>query len=145
MSHGPYLCEYCGYGSMSKAVCTHCGRDISELVDQPLKFSPPILGKLTIRPYDRSDTERTWKDLATQWDRLEQETNLGIQPSQMEKFPPAGEALELYGTNLEVSLLHKALPGKLTIEFQEVPRDEYPHRDPPYKLPRPPTVPRNKR
>jgi hypothetical protein len=145
MSHGPYLCEYCGYGSTSTEVCTHCGRDISDLVGQPLKFKQPVGGKLTIRPYDRADAERTWKDLAAEWDRLERETNLKLQPSQMEKFPPPGDVLELYGLDLEVSLLHKALPGRLVIEFQEVPRDEYPHRNPPYKLPRPPTVPRNRR
>jgi hypothetical protein len=144
MSGGPYLCEYCGYGSHSKERCTHCGKDISDLVGQPLRFSPPLPGKLAIRPYDRADAERTWKDLAKEWDRLERETNLGLLPSQMEKFPPRGEVLELYGSDLEVSLLHEALPGRLTIEFQELPREQIPSR-PRGKPLRPPTVPKNKR
>ncbi|PTL84704.1 hypothetical protein [Vitiosangium sp. GDMCC 1.1324] len=144
MSGGPYLCEYCGYGSHSKERCTHCGRDISGLVDQPLKFKLPRSGKLIIRPYDRANAEHTWKDLAKEWDRLERETNLSLLPSQMEKIPPKGDVLELYGKDVDASHLLEALPGRLTIEFQELPREQIPHR--PRREPlRPPTVPKNKR
>ncbi|HYO57658.1 hypothetical protein [Archangium sp.] len=144
MSGGPYLCEYCGYGSHNKERCTHCGKDISDLVDQPLRFRQPLSGKLTIRVYDRADAERTWKDLAKEWDRLEQETNLCLLPSQMEKFPPKGDVLELYGKDVDASSLQEALPGRLTIEFQELPYEQIPRR-PRGKPLRPPTVPKNKR
>jgi len=144
MSGGPYLCEYCGYGSHSKQMCTHCGKDISDLVDQPLRFRPPLVGKLTIRVYDRSDAERTWTDLAKEWDRLERETNLCLIPSQMEKFPPQGDVLELYGKDVDAMSLQEALPGRLVIEFEELPHEQIP-RHPRGKPLRPPTVPRNKR
>jgi hypothetical protein len=144
MSGGPYLCEYCGHGSQSKERCTHCGRDISDLIGQPLRFKAPLLGKLIIHPHDRADAELTWKELAKEWDRLERETNLGLFPSQMEKFPPRGEVLELYGRDLEVSLLHEALPGRLSIQFEELPRERIPHRPGGRPL-RPPTVPKSKR
>jgi hypothetical protein len=144
MNGGTYLCEYCGHGSRSKETCTHCGKDISDLVGQPLRFRQPLIGKLTIRVYDQADAERTWTDLAKEWDRLERETNLGLFPSQMVKFSPKGDVLELFGSDLEVILLHQALPGRLVIEFQELPREQIPHRPSGTPL-RPPTVPRNKR
>lgn len=75
---------------------------------------------------------------------MERETNLSLFPSQMEKFPPQGEMLELYGSDLEVILLHEALPGRLVIEFQALPYEQIPRR-PRGKPLRPPTVPRNKR
>ncbi|HLM46237.1 MAG TPA: hypothetical protein VK458_20370 [Myxococcaceae bacterium] len=102
------------------------------------------MGKLTIRVYDRSDAERTWTDLAKEWDRLERETNLCLIPSQMEKFPPQGDVLELYGKDVDAMSLQEALPGRLVIEFEELPHEQIP-RHPRGKPLRPPTVPRNKR
>lgn len=144
MSDDQFFCDYCGHYSSSDERCTNCGKDISELIKNPPGFRIPLMGRLTIRPYDQRSAENTWKALAEVWDRLEQETNLGLLPSQMQKFPPPGDVIELYGSELEASILRDELPGKLIIEFQELPREEIPHR-PKYQLPRPPTVPRNKR
>ncbi|PTL84946.1 hypothetical protein [Vitiosangium sp. GDMCC 1.1324] len=144
MSDEQFFCEYCGYYSDSNERCTHCGKDIADLFTNPSGFRIPLMGKLLIRPYDRADAERTWTALAEVWGKLERETNLGLLPSQMKKFPPPGDVIELYGSDFEASILRDELPGRLVIEFQELPREQIPHR-PKYQLPRPPTVPRNKR
>ncbi|MFY0576916.1 hypothetical protein ACN28S_23670 [Cystobacter fuscus] len=83
-----------------------------------------------MRPYDRSRAAEAWKALAELWDRLERETNLCIWPSQMDKFPPQGDVLELYGSTLEIGDIHRHLPGMFTCEFQELPESEIPKHPP---------------
>lgn len=144
MSDQQFFCDYCGYYSDNQERCSHCGRDIAELFTQPVWFRVPEQGRLTIRLSSQDDTEHIWRELAELWDRLERKTSLGLYPRQMEKFPPAGDTLELYGSELEIRPVQEVLKGRGTVEFQELPREQIPHR-PKYQLPRPPTVPRNKR
>lgn len=144
MSDQRFLCEYCGYSSDNQERCSHCGRDIADLFTQPAGFKIPLQGKLLIRLSSLGHAEHIWRELAERWDRLERETNLGLQPGQMGKFPPAGDTLELYGSELEIRPVQEVLNGRGTVEFQELPREQIPH-EPRYELPRPPTVPRNKR
>ncbi len=127
MSDGPYLCEYCGRGSVSKERCSHCGRDISDMVNQPLRFRPPAIGKLTLRIQDMSHASESWKALAGLWDWLERNTNLRLWPSQMAKFPPSGDVLELYASSIELNEVKEKLPGLFTFEFQELPWTKIPH------------------
>lgn len=144
MSDQQFFCDYCGYYSDNQERCSHCGQDIAELFTHPAGFEIPRQGRLTILLSAPGHAEHTWRQLAELWDKLERETNLGLQPSQMEKFPPAGDTLELYGSELELRPVQELLKGRGTVEFQELPREQLPHR-PRYQLPRPPTVPRNKR
>ncbi|PTL77675.1 hypothetical protein [Vitiosangium sp. GDMCC 1.1324] len=129
MSDEQFFCEYCGHYSTSPTQCTNCGKDISDFDPNP-PFIVSISGKLTLRPYDRSRAAEAWKALAELWDRLERETNLCIWPSQMDKFPPQGDVLELYGSTLEIGDIHKHLPGMFTCEFQELPESEIPKHPP---------------
>ncbi|MFL5352312.1 hypothetical protein [Archangium sp.] len=144
MSDQQFFCEYCGYYSDNQERCSHCGRDIAELFTQPVWFRVPEQGRLTIRLSSPDHTEHIWRELAELWDRLERETSLGLYPGQMKKFPPTGDTLELYGSELEIRPVQELLKGRGTVEFQKLPCEQIPHR-PKYQLPRPPTVPRNKR
>ncbi len=131
MSDGEqFYCDYCGHYSTSPTQCTNCGKDITDFVRNPPRFTQPISGKLILRPYDRSRTAEAWKALAELWDRLERETNLCIWPSQMEKFPPQGDVLELYGSTAEIGDIRRHLPGMFTCEFQELPESEIPKYPP---------------
>ena len=144
LSDQRFLCEYCGYSSGNQERCSHCGRDIADLFAQPAGFKIPLQGKLLIRLSSPVHAEDVWREVAELWDRLERETNLGLQPGQMGKLPPAGDTLELHGSELEIRPVQEVLNGHGTVEFQELPREQMPHRAR-YELPRPPTVPRNKR
>ena len=144
MSERQFFCEYCGHDSDNQERCSHCGRDIADLFTQPVWFRVPLQGRLIIRLASSAHAEHTWKELAELWDKLERETNLGLHPNQMDKFPPVGDTLELYGSELEIRPVREALQGRGTVEFQELPREQIPHR-PARQLPRPPTIPRNKR
>jgi hypothetical protein len=143
MSDEQFLCEYCGYNSDSRERCTHCGRDIADLFDNPSQFIPPLWGKMTLRLHDRTGSERTWKELAEVWREKVEETR-PHKPSQLEQFNTSADTVELYGADYMASIMREAMGARGSIEFQELTHEQMPHR-PMYKLPRPPTVPRNKR
>ena len=143
MSDKQFLCEYCGYNSESRERCTHCGRDIADLFDNPAGFRIPLFGKMTLRLHDSAPAEQTWKELAEVW-RKERVEKWPRKPSQLEKFDTSADTLELYCADYEADIMQSALGLRGSVDFQELSHEEMPH-DPPYKLPRPPTVPRNKR
>jgi hypothetical protein len=147
MSEEVYCCEYCGYGSSSKERCTHCGRDIADLFTHPAGFRPLVWGKMTVHLLEPADAEHVWKEIAEEWSHREQNTNLGMLISQMDKFNTRADVLELYGSDSEASAIKKILHGRGTIDFEELPHDQIPRPPPP---PRPahwrePYVPRRKR
>ncbi|ATB30323.1 hypothetical protein [Melittangium boletus] len=145
MSAEQYFCEYCGYNSESRERCTHCGKEISDLFDNPPGFRVPVTGKLTLRLHADTAVDQAWKDAADVW-KTEEETQpaWGI-PSQLERFVTSSLTVEVYGMDYMESALRKALGERGTVSFQEIPHEAWPFRRPKYQLPRPPTVPRNKR
>lgn len=142
MSNEQFFCEYCGYDSDSRERCTHCGRDIADLFDNPSQFIPPLWGKMTLRLHDRTSAERTWKELAEVWREKVEETR-PHKPSQLEKFNTSADTVELYGADYMASTMREVMGARGSVEFQELPPEQMPHR-PKYQLPRPPTIPRNK-
>ncbi|WP_434385865.1 hypothetical protein [Melittangium boletus] len=145
MSAETFFCEYCGYNSTSRERCTHCGRDIENLFDQPAGFRVPLAGKLTLRLHDPADAALAWKDAADVW-KHEEETqpDWGI-PRQLEHFRTAAPTVEVYGMDYMVSALQKALGERGTVSFEAIAHEDWPFRRPKYQLPRPPTVPRARR
>ena len=143
MSDEQFFCAYCGYNSDNKERCTHCGQEIDDLYEQSPPFITPLSGRITLRLHDGTDIEQTWKELAEVW-RKEEETR-PHRPSQLEQFNMNLNTVELYGLSYMVSTLREALGERGSVEFQELPHDQMPYRQPKYQLPRPPTVPRNKR
>ncbi|WNG13993.1 hypothetical protein [Cystobacter fuscus] len=143
MSDEQFFCEYCGYNSGNRERCTHCGREIAHLFENPPQFTIPRTGRITLRLHDRTDSENTWKELAEVW-REKVEDTRPHKPSQLENFNTSADTVELYGLSYMVSLMQEAMGARGSVEFQELPHEQMPHR-PKYQLPRPPTVPRNKR
>jgi hypothetical protein len=143
MSAEQFFCEYCGYDSDSRERCTHCGRDIADLFDNPSQFIPPRWGKMTLRLHDRTVAEQTWKELAEVW-RENVEEARPHKPSQLEKFNTSADTVELYGADYMASTMREVLGARGSVEFQELPHEQMPHR-PKYQPPRPPTIPRRKR
>ncbi|MFY0583595.1 hypothetical protein ACN28S_63195 [Cystobacter fuscus] len=143
MSDEQYFCEYCGYNSDSRERCTQCGREIAHLFDHPSKFIPPLWGKMILRIDEETGSERIWKELAEVWREKVEETR-PHKPSQLENFNTTANTVELYGADYMASIMQEAMGARGSVEFQELPHEQMPHR-PKYQLPRPPTVPRNKR
>ncbi|MET0404694.1 MAG: hypothetical protein ABW123_19925, partial [Cystobacter sp.] len=137
--------EYCGYNSTSRERCTHCGRDIADLFDNPAGFQSPLAGKLTLRLHGSTETERAWRDLTDVW-KTEEDTQpaWGI-PSQLEQFRTSTPTVEVYGMDYMVSVLQKVLGERGTVSFEAIAHEAWPFRRPPYQPLRPPTVPRSKR
>ncbi|MBM7112075.1 hypothetical protein [Archangium primigenium] len=135
MSGEQFFCASCGYNSNDRVRCSHCGREIDDLYEQPPPFCPPLAGKLTLPLHDPTDAERAWKDAADVWRHEEQtQPDWGI-PRQLELFLTAAPTVVVYGMDYMESAL----------SFEEVTHEDWPFRRSPYQLPRPPTVPRAKR
>jgi hypothetical protein len=143
MSNEQFFCAYCGYNSDSKERCTHCGREIDDLYETSPRFIVPRTGMLTLRLHDGAGAEQTWKELADVWRERVEETR-PHKPSQLEKFNTSSDTVELYGVSYMISIMEEALGARGSVAFQELPHEQMPH-PPRYQLPRPPTVPRNKR
>jgi hypothetical protein len=140
MSAGQILCEYCGYNSNNREKCTHCGWDITDLVDNPLFFIP-LVGRMTLRLHDGKDATRVWKELADVW--FDKRFS-SFSDSQLERFDTDADTVELYSTDYMADIMREAMGTRGTVDFQELTREQMPQRTP-YKPLRPPTVPRNKR
>lgn len=143
MSTEQFFCDYCGYNSSSRVQCTHCGRDITELYEKPVQFIVPRSGRLTLRLHDTAGAEQTWKEVAEVWRERVEETR-PHKPSQLDQFNTSADSVALYGVSYMVSIMEEALGARGSVDFQELPHEQMPH-PPKYELPRPPTVPRNKR
>ncbi|ATB30325.1 hypothetical protein [Melittangium boletus] len=143
MSNEQYFCDYCGYNSDSRERCTHCGKYIADLHDNPPQFIPPLWGKLILRLHDGTEAKQIWTELAEIW-RAKVEVTRPHKPSQLEQFHTSASTVELYGADYMASIMREALGARGSVEFQELPHEQMPHR-PKSQLPRPPTVPRNKR
>ena len=137
-----FFCDYCGYDSRDRNTCTHCGKDITDL--EPRFFQLPAWGRLTIRLLEPATAGNIWKELTPHWQHWEKNSNLGLMPSQVEKFNTQAPVLELYGSDFEIRNLKELLQGRGSIEFEELPQEALPKRPrgPPT---RPPYVPRRKR
>lgn len=143
MNSEQFFCAYCGYNSDSKERCTHCGREIDDLYEKPPRFIVPRSGRLTLRLTDKTGAEQTWRELAEVWREKVEETR-PHKPSQLDQFNTSADTVELYGVSYMVSIMEEALGTRGSVDFQELAHEQMPH-PPKYELPRPPTVPRNKR
>jgi hypothetical protein len=144
MSDQRFFCEYCGHYSDSQERCEHCGHEHEHLAESDVWFQVPAWGKLIIHLTPSLDPEGTWRALAEVWRERVEEMRPYLLPSQLEKFNTRADTLELYGADFMVGILSEALGERGRIEFQELPHEQMP-QSPKYQLPRPPTVPRNKR
>jgi hypothetical protein len=140
LSAGQILCEYCGYNSNNRERCTHCGRDIADLMDNP-PFRIPLVGRMTLGLRDSLEATRAWKELADIW---HDKGFSSFTDSQLERFDTDADTVELYGTDYMADIMREAMGTRGTVDFQELSREQMPQRAP-YKPLRPPTVPRNKR
>jgi|GEM_PF-3500844 len=144
MSDDQFFCEYCGHCSVNPAHCMHCGRERENLTEADVEFRVPRWGRLVIRLTPPAEAEQTWAALAEVWRERVEGLRPYPLPSQLEKFDTRAETLELYGADFMTGILSKALGVRGHVEFQELSHEQLPH-SPSGKLPRPPTVPRNKR
>jgi hypothetical protein len=144
MSDEQFFCDYCGQSSSNAEHCEHCGREREHLAESDIGFRTPLWGKLTIRLMSPVEAERIWSGLAGVWRERVEGLKPYPLPTQMEKFKTSAATLELYGADFMAGILSKALGEQGRIEFQELPHEQLPH-SPSSQLPRPPTVPRNKR
>lgn len=143
MSDEQFFCDYCGYNSANRERCTHCGRYIADLHDNPPQFTPPLWGRLTLRLHDKAGSQQAWKELAEVW-RTKVEVARPHKPSQLEKFNTSSETVELYGADYMASIMREVLGTRGSVAFQELPYEQMP-QGPKSKPRRPPTVPKNKR
>ncbi len=151
MSEEMYCCEFCGYGSSSKERCTRCGSDIAHCFNEETNgmhgVMLPAWGRITVRLLEPSHADVIWKEVGEVWDWLEQHTEHQFLLGQMEKFKTQAASVELHGSEFGARKIKEVLQGRGSIEFEELPDDQIPHRPIP---PRPahwrePYVPRRKR
>jgi hypothetical protein len=140
MSDEPFFCDYCGYNSDNGQLCSHCGRDISDLV-HPAPFSVPLNGRMTLCLRDSQEAARVWKELAEVW---YDKRFSSFRDSQLERFDTDADTVELYGTDYMADIMREAMGTRGTVDFQELSREQLP-QPALYKPLRPPSVPRNKR
>jgi hypothetical protein len=139
------FCDYCGYYSTNAEQCTNCGRSLADLPRDPVPFQVPAWGRVKVHLQDPTTTERTWQLIDELWRTKVQTRWPFAEFSEMNKHDLGAGTLEFTGPAFMAKQLQQALQGVGSVIFQELPREQYPQREVPYKFPRPPTVPRGKR
>jgi hypothetical protein len=145
MSDNETFCEYCGYDSHDAERCTHCGHSLENPSGPHTPFHIPRWGRLKVHLQDPAATERIWQSIAEVWKTKVMQWWPHRELADMNPRDLGGGVLEFTGPDVLPKWLEEALQGQVTVTFQELPREQYPQNAVPYKLPRPPTVPRGKR